>query len=249
LSGECPGLLAVDQPDNHVLALRGLAAPGRSDPAALSGQWLVGVDHVGERVEARFAPAEWGGIQVRARWCLEPTGNGIDLEVEALASSVGELKRVEVFVTTRLRDPGIPSSELRRLRVHPRDSRSASLSYDGREAVSDLARLTTEPLPASMEPEFWQCAVFGPSVLDGDRYLELAHPDDVARRIVEGDHQIGPITRPGLSIRYGLFGHDLEKGVIVRGRLRGLWISRSDADDLPHRAVRAFLETPPPLGP
>ena len=49
-------------------------------------------------------------------------------------------------------------------------------------------------------------------------------------------------------MRYGLFGHDLEKGVIVRGRLRGLWIPCGDFDEMSREAFREFLETPPPLG-
>ena len=125
----------------------------------------------------------------------------------------------------------------------PRDSRSAALSYDGREPASDLARLTTFPVPVTIEPTFSQAAVFGPSVGAGERVLEFVHPHDVARIVHARRFQPGA----ELSVRYGLFGHDLEKGVIVRGRLRGLWISRHDADELALEAFCEFAEAPPPL--
>jgi hypothetical protein len=99
-----------------------------------------------------------------------------------------------------------------------------------------------------MEPAFLQVAAHGPGDTSEGRYMELAHPYDVARRIVEGGDPTTPADDQALSIRYGLFGHDLEKGVILRGRLRGLWISKDEAAWLPAVAIREFLDRPPPLG-
>jgi hypothetical protein len=69
----------------------------------------------------------------------------------------------------------------------------------------------------------------------------MIHPHDASRRLVERDGETSAIT----SARYALFGLDLEKGVVLRGRLRGVWLQEGDAAD---DHVRRFLEEPPPLG-
>lgn len=248
LDDECPGLRAADQPADHILSLAGLCAVGRRDGEALSGRSLVNVERIGPRVVARFAPENWSELQVVASWSPCPDLDGIDLEVEALASSVGELKALEVVVASRIADPGARREEPKPIWVHPRDARSAGLSYDGRVPPGELARLTTEPAPAAMEPRFAQTVTYGPPVAAGRRYVEFAHPYDVARRIIEGESSAGAPSGGDLSVRHGLFGHDLEKGVVLRGRLRGLWIPPGDTEALSRQAFRAFLDSPLPLG-
>ena len=69
-------------------------------------------------------------------------------------------------------------------------------------------------------------------------YLEMSHPDDTARRVFKA---------PGL-VRHALFGYDLERGVILRGRVRGIWLaSRPDNAEMA-RQFNAFLSEPLPLG-
>jgi hypothetical protein len=71
----------------------------------------------------------------------------------------------------------------------------------------------------------------------------------VARRIISGP--VGEAFSIGstVSVRHALFGHDLEKGVILLGRLRGLWI-RSEAPEHDTLALLdEFLRDPLPLGP
>ena len=71
------------------------------------------------------------------------------------------------------------------------------------------------------------------------------------RRSVISNQPPGERTpqRTTLSTRYGLFGHDLEKGVVLRARLRAVWI-RSQTPDVDARALfEEFLREPPPLGP
>lgn len=246
LDGEAPGLHAADNSEDLVLCLDGIAAAGQIDPGAFSGKSLIGVEHDSQQVEATFAPAGWNGLDARARWSLARRHEGLDLEVQALARSVGELKAVELFVATRLSGPGGDTNYPQPVWVQPRDPRSAALSYDGREQASVLARLTTLPVPVSLEAEFGQVVAYGPGV-PGGRYIELAHRHDVARRIVQGE-ELSPVSGDRLTIRYGLFGLDLEKGVVVRGRLRGIWVSRSDRDFLPQAAFHEFLADPLPLG-
>jgi len=245
LDGERPGLHAADNSDDLVLCLDGIAAAGRIDPGAFSSQWLVGVEHDSHQIEATFAPGGWNGLDIRARWSLAARHDGLDLEVQVSARSVGELKAVELFVTTRLSGPGAEMSRPQPSWVQPRDPRSAALSYDGREPAGVLARLTTLPVPLSLEAEFGQVVARGPEV-PGGPYIELAHRHDVARRIVQGEES-RPILGDRLIIRYGLFGHDLEKGVVVRGRLRGIWVSKGDRDLLPQAAFHEFMAEPPPL--
>jgi hypothetical protein len=48
---------------------------------------------------------------------------------------------------------------------------------------------------------------------------------------------------------YQLFGHDLEKGVILRARLRGLWLNSETPDVQALAAYEQFLGEPLPLGP
>jgi hypothetical protein len=72
-------------------------------------------------------------------------------------------------------------------------------------------------------------------------YLEMVHPDDAARRVVE-------TGAAGFRVRYGLFGYDLERGVVLRGRLRGIWLpERPDVAEVARR-LEAFLAEPLPLG-
>jgi hypothetical protein len=68
-------------------------------------------------------------------------------------------------------------------------------------------------------------------------YVEFVHPDD--RSPNEGAPRAG-------WVRHSLFGHDLEKGVVLRGRLRAIWLA--DAADAASQLDR-FLRAPLPLGP
>lgn len=79
----------------------------------------------------------------------------------------------------------------------------------------------------------------------GRYYVEMVRPTDCARRA------IGPYaTAPGpLSVRYDLFGHDLEKGVVLRGRVRGIWVASASPDEEIRRRHEEFLREPPALGP
>ena len=103
--------------------------------------------------------------------------------------------------------------------VEPRDAASAASSYDGRESLRMLRALSTLPLPSSSHYRLlpWICA---PRGVDPDTfYIEMVQPNDVARRIIATPIGKAPASRPALSVRHALFGHDLEKGVILRARL------------------------------
>ena len=167
-----------------------------------------------------------------------------------LASSVGELKSVEVYVATRLFDHGnaaIPSFRLASW-VVPRDARSAALTYDGRTSTGELRLLATLPVPEPRDTAFPPVSLARPWPDRSLRYVEMVHPHDVSRRIVQGPNPDRYIPGSELAVRYALFGHDLEKGVVVRGRLRGLWIPTESGEADLREAYREFLALPPPLG-
>jgi hypothetical protein len=251
LDDERPGLRLQDEPVGSYLALEGIAAVGRSDRSALSGKALIAVEAFRSRVEATFAPAGWAGLIVRAAWSPSAGDNGVDLDIQVSASSVDELRAVEVFVGTRWFAPlntANTANESEASWVYCRDPDAAGLSYDGREPAGELRSLTTLPVPLPGE------SVFEPVIAAACRpeiegcYIEMVRAHDAARRIIRGPRTIASPLRSGAATRYGLFGHDLEKGVIVRGRLRGLWGPADNPEREARRTFHAFLEEPLSLG-
>ncbi len=228
-AGAQPGLECSDPRIGPVLALEGVAEPKRWSQNALSGATLVDVEQRSDRILATYRPLGWGALQVRAAWtAFEDCG--IDLDVEVQARSIGRLRSLEVKLITTFEN----SPEAGRHRsVTPRDAHAASLSYDGRE--HDLAALTTGPPGEPLTP--WLAPRAG---LEGQTYVELALPNDASRRIHEG-------KLPFATTRYGLFGHDLEKGIVLRARLRGLWLPKSSALAVAETQWARFLQEPPPL--
>jgi hypothetical protein len=221
-----------------LLSLDGVAAPGRCAPTALSDATLVGLERRHDRIEATYAPLGWGALYVRAAW--SPIGtDGIDLEVQGQALSVGQLRSLEVKLFSSLAPPAdAPSPALRW--VEARDAQCASLSYDGREA--DLRGLTTLPPRESafLAPRLVPVDLHGEPWL----YAEMVHPHDISRRIREA----GRTLAQAHNTRYALFGLDLEKGVVLRARLRAVWLRGADAKERAFEHFEEFLSAPLPLG-
>ncbi len=234
LSSRNPGLRDRDGGIGPLLALTGLAEVHRWEPEALSGDSLVGVERRHGRVEATYAPVDWNDLFVRAAW--SPWGeSGVNLEVQVHTLSVGQLRSVEVMIRSCRGVPrgGDRSSPI--LRVEPRDARAAALSYDGREP--DLGGLSTNPVHERDRAPRPPNPGLESSGLDL-RYVELVHPQDVTRTIREEGAE---------ACRYGLFGYDLEKGIVLRARLRGLWLPAESADAEAAAHFGRFLLEPPPL--
>ncbi|AMV36816.1 hypothetical protein [Planctomyces sp. SH-PL62] len=214
------------------LVLRGLAATGRRDGHVFTPESLVGVESFHSRVLATFEPAGWNGLTVRAAWGPCRDGRGLDLEVQASTSTVGELRRMEVLVGTR---SGPDGARERRRFVTARDRASAGMSYDGRETAETLAVLETLPVAGPGRPLLFQ-PTDSPSA-----YLEFVHPEDFSRVVVE------TVEGTATDVEYALFGYDLEKGVVLRGRLRGVWLPGATTPEAADEECRLFLHEPPPL--
>lgn len=220
----CPGLRAEGR--GPLLGLEGVAAVGRWTPDALSGTTLTTVEHRFDRIEATYSPPDWGALTVRASW-FPVKDDGIELEVQLSARSVDELRAVEVKILSTLAgtapEPGFG-------KVYPRDVRSASLTYDGRDPFPEGCDLTTQP-PRPLDLDF----LMDSSFFEGS-YIELVYSGDASRRIEQTE-----------TLRYGLFGYDLEKGVVLRGRLRGHWYHHPNFNAAIQRLARQFQDSPLPL--
>jgi hypothetical protein len=233
----------------RLLSLRHVSMVGRRDEGAFDGSSLVSVERHRGRVQATFAPRAWQGLSIRAAWGPTPADEGFDLEVQVSVRSSRVFRRLEVAVGSDLSETIGPQKSDLAYRVQPRDVHAAALSYDGREASSVLSSLTTMPVPAASPHVLPPLVCRDAGGMPGPSYFEMVRPDDCARRIIgETDRRDAP-SRGTFSIRYGLFGHDLEKGVVLRGRVRGIWGDFGSAGDEIRRQYEAFLGEPPALGP
>jgi hypothetical protein len=240
-----PGL-CLDQAEatTKLLALDLLAVPGRCDLEAFSRKTLVGYERYRRSIRATFAPPSWGGLLVRASWSAIAE-DVVDLEVQITASSVGELEGLEIGVLSRLdfRESSFQTA--------------APISVEARESASIPEFDTRDSsIAAPCDIHFFSATrPLGPSVfparagLDDLYYVEMAHPDDVARRASFESVAERSAGFSGRAIRYALFGLPLEKGVVLRARLRGCW-ARSRAPEQEAAALyQVFLQEPLPLGP
>lgn len=87
------------------------------------------------------------------------------------------------------------------------------------------------------------CLLFRP-VLGELSYVEMIHPADFDRdEITLGESADAPI-----SVRHRLFPQPLEKGVILRARVRGAILTRSTDQELASALYSALSTADPPLG-
>jgi hypothetical protein len=93
---------------------------------------------------------------------------------------------------------------------------------------------------SSQLAEHSQVEPIGPGLRFGlaPAYLEFSHPDDTSSRDLSSPDRV----------RYGLFGYDLERGVVLRGRMRGTWLPARPQWDTVAQNYRNFLSQPLPLG-
>ncbi len=243
-----PGLSWSDAGDQaRILTLDHVAGSDRRDPSAFTRSSLVSWGRHGTRLEATFAPPAWPGLNVRAAWSPTADRAGFDLEVQVGMTSTAVLRQLEIAVRSVWWQETDSPPDTWAYHVEPRDARSAALSYDGREPAELLQSLTTRPVPSASPHPFAPRLFPVASPPPGSVYAEMVQPDDCARRIIGEPRDAG--AQGSSWTGYGLFGHDLEKGVILRGRIRGCWIESSRPDQEAARRYESFLNEPPPLGP
>lgn len=76
-------------------------------------------------------------------------------------------------------------------------------------------------------------------------YAEMVHPEDFRADDLSCTSDRGE----GIELRHHVFADTLEKGVILRARIRGALIGRADDERLGADCYRAFVGADPPLGP
>jgi hypothetical protein len=72
-------------------------------------------------------------------------------------------------------------------------------------------------------------------------YFEMIHPSDFGR------DDLATCEDERLQLNHRLFSGSLEKGVILRARLRGGYLDNADDELVAAAAYREFLDSPPPL--
>jgi hypothetical protein len=81
----------------------------------------------------------------------------------------------------------------------------------------------------------------------GASYVEMIHPADNGNGSQFVASDASRQTPTNASISHHLFASFLEKGVILRARLRGVFLPRQGDSKLAAEAYRQFLAEPPPL--
>jgi hypothetical protein len=249
-----PGLRSVESGRAIALGIEGLAARGEAVLSLGQQVTLTGIESIHGRVQATYELDRWGGLVLRASWYpVAHQPDWLDLEVQVSTKTSEPTQGLEVYIASGLHElAGAETAERVDLVVEPRDARAAASSYDGRESASRLTRLITRPLPSRVSTAFQPSPRTLPGLAESGAYVEFVHRHDVARRVFlsatspaagAADESAEWITR------HALFGHDLEKGVVLRSHLRAIFLeeefSGADLDSL----YTTFRGEPPPLGP
>jgi hypothetical protein len=171
------------------------------------------------------------------------------LDLEVLATTLDPFERCEVLTVSRvlhsavLVPTGVSRNDPQWVEVDsvvgqtgtrlvlPRDCEAAKLSLDGRSpCFGDMLLAGPYAYPLVL------CRPIGHDW----SYIEMSRADDCARIIVCR-------TRNRAEVSFGLFGLDLEKGVILRGRVRGVFVARKQDVDRALELYGAFADESPHL--
>ena len=211
--------------------------------------WTLAVEAAYPGLEAesgRIGPVlALAGLKARDRSGTGALGGASLIDHETLFGRVEALYSPEAWGSLRVRATWTPRGEdvldlevqvqaftvdeLKAVEVHVASHFGPSLAEEI-PSPSGLASPSRPDAPSHFLARFDQS--------DGARpyYLEMIHPDDGTRRPEGG------------GVRSALFGYDLERGVILRGRLRGIWLARRPDESELSSLSAEFLREPPPLG-
>ena len=250
--GPMPGLRQVSPPccdssprwPGPVLALRAVQVAGRR-PFIVGSRASRPIHRLRTNVvDVQFEPSRQCPLRLHLYWS-DSRNDQLDLEV--LVSTLDPFQHLEVLTWSRvprasvlLPWPGsgdglqwldigsMPGLDTQWL-ILPRDREAAMFSLDGRPpglGEMMLAKPYVHPL-----------VLYRPTGQDWS-YVEMSRVEDCARILARK-------TRGRAELSFGLFGRDTEKGVILRGRVRGVYIPR-DQDTQRAREILEHFETEPP---
>jgi hypothetical protein len=181
----------------------------------------------GPDVIAVFEEAGPAPIRVDCLWRASEAGDPVLTAIDLVVSvhTRAPDSRPEIAVAS-----AIPATDILRLRRF------------GPDNWSELC-----PTPAAkmvIDPEGGAgCQLFR---LPGDdvSYAEMVHPADFQYDELERDASQSAVAR----LAHRLFQTHLEKGVLLRARVRGLFLRRADDMAIAARCYAAFADADPPLG-
>ncbi len=99
---------------------------------------------------------------------------------------------------------------------------------------------TLSGTPAEFLPDTGTGCLLFRAAGSGPSYVEMTHPADFRAVRMSDEGAATNVVRP-------LFGRDLEKGVILRSRIRGGFVPRADDQAVAHEVWLGFTESPIPL--
>ncbi|MBI3839597.1 MAG: hypothetical protein HY288_16880 [Planctomycetia bacterium] len=217
--------LQLDQAPLSGMSLLGVELPAAATPAAKSDvdYYVRGGDLVATYAETPARPLR---AQIYWRAGMQPFDHAI-AAIELIASVQTSLldSRPELMTQSEL-----PAREAFQL-MDPQ--------------CADFARLA--PTPASSDrnehPERAHCYLFRlPSAKIS--YAEMVHPADAQR----SSYQVRACgADPEFRLRHQLFAERLEKGVILRARVLGVWLDREGDQAAAARHYATFSAAEPPL--
>ena len=207
----------------RILAIE-MPALRAGDPQVLAEAYSRGPD----LIAAYRATADWP-VFLHAMW-----------KALAVEQSPGILAALDLIVSAR--------TEL--LDARPELSVRAVLPAGGVLRLSNEESAAFQPWGpvagesrAALPSEGPACVLFRPRSSHLS-YAEMVHPADFSGSELIEDDTAGR----HLAIHHRLFVHRLEKGVLLRARVRGLLLAREDDAELAAASYRGFAGLGPPLG-
>ena len=187
----------------------------------------------GDDVIATYEESESTGARIEVYWRALPAKSaagqvsvGIELQISAQTSRLDS--NPQMMVQSRW-----PAGTIARLAAMPTESNSHAPELESLGAPADAPC----HCDASQGP-----GCFTIELPNGYRYVEMIHPGDFrAAELATADEDDG-----SLVLRHRLFPTQLEKGVILRARLRSVWLSPGDANQVA-AAYQTFVDSEPPL--
>jgi hypothetical protein len=224
------GLDEIEVGDNPLTGCRllGLDAPQPPDAAARP---LVELYARGADLVAVYGPSRGWPVRVDALWrVLEPTGPaGEELflaGVELVVSVRTEMLDTEPALSVQA---AVPAGRILRL-VDPRNGHFQACA-------------PTATGPALLTPGDGSGCLLFSAVSEKMSYVEMVHPADFCRsRLAIGDRGAAA------QVSHRLFAERLEKGVILRARVRGLFLRPAGDAQRAAECYAAFAQAEPPLG-